>query len=174
VRNIRGNTGYAQPPHLFHNLGGGKFQDVAAASGGDFAIPRVGRGLAFGDFDRDGHVDLLLTTNNGPALLFRNDVRNGNRALRLQLTGVKSNRDAVGAVVRIDHNGATQMRTVRAGSSYLSQSELALTFGTEKADRIDRLTVEWPSGGTQEFKNIPTGKAYQLTETKDVREIFNF
>ncbi len=166
VRNIRGNVGYAQPPHLFLNLGNGKFQDVVATSGADFAAPRVGRGLAFADFDGDGDVDLLLTTNNGPAHLFRNDLNSGNRFLRLHLTGTKSNRDAIGAVVRIYHGGETQMRTLRAGSSYLSQSELPLTFGVGKADRIDRLTVEWPSGGTQEFKNISTAKAYQLHENE--------
>ncbi len=166
VRNIRGNVGYAQPPHLFLNIGKGKFQDVVSTSGGDFAAPRVGRGLAFADFDRDGDVDLLLTTNNGPAYLFRNDLENGNRFLRLHLTGTKSNRDAIGAVVRIYHGGETQMRTVRAGSSYLSQSELPLTFGVGKADRIDRLTVEWPSGASQEFKNILIAKAYELPENE--------
>ena len=166
VRNIRGNVGYAQPPHLFLNLGKGKFQDVVNTNGGDFAAPRVGRGLAFADFDRDGDVDLLLTTNNGPAYLFRNDLHSGNRALRLHLTGTKSNRDAIGAVVRIYHGGETQMRTVRGGSSYLSQSELPLTFGVGKSDRIDRLAVEWPSGTTQEFKNVSTAKAYELHENE--------
>jgi hypothetical protein len=166
VRNIRGNVGYAQPPHLFLNLGNGKFQDVASSNGGDFAAPRVGRGLAFADFDRDGDVDILLTTNNGPGYLFRNDLNNGNRFLRLHLTGTKSNRDAVGAVVRIYLGGEMQMRTVRAGSSYLSQSELSLTFGVGKADRIDRLTVEWPGGSAQEFKNILTAKAYELHENE--------
>jgi hypothetical protein len=166
VRNIRGNVGYAQPPHLFLNLGNGKFQDVVSTNGGDFAAPRVGRGLAFADFDRDGDLDLLLTTNNGPAYLFRNDLHSGNRALRLHLTGTKSNRDASGAVVRIYHGGETQMRTIRGGSSYLSQSELPLTFGVGKSDRVDRLTVEWPSGTTQEFKNVSTGKAYELHENE--------
>ena len=166
VRNIRGNVGYAQPPHLFLNLGNGKFQDVVNTNGGDFAKPRVGRGLAFADFDRDGDVDLLLTTNNGPAYLFRNDLHSRNRALRLHLTGTKSNRDAIGAVVRIYHGGETQMRTVRGGSSYLSQSEWPLTFGVGKSDRVDRLAVEWPSGTTQEFKNISTAKAYELHENE--------
>ena len=166
VRNIRGNVGYAQPPHLFLNLGNGKFQDVVDTNGGDFAAPRVGRGLAFADFDRDGDVDLLLTTNNGPAYLYRNDLHSGNRALRLHLTGTKSNRDAIGAVVRIYHDGETQMRTIRGGSSYLSQTELPLTFGVGKSDRVDRLAVEWPSGTTQEFKNVSTGKAYELHENE--------
>jgi enediyne biosynthesis protein E4 len=166
VRNIRGNVGYAQPPHLFLNLGNGKFQDVVNTNGGDLAAPRVGRGLAFADFDRDGDVDLLLTTNNGPAYLFRNDLHSRNRALRLHLTGTKSNRDAIGAVVRIYHGGETQMRTVRGGSSYLSQSEWPLTFGVGKSDRVDRLAVEWPSGTTQEFKNVATAKAYELHENE--------
>ena len=166
VRNIRGNVGYAQPPHLFLNLGNGKFQDVVNTNGGDFAAPRVGRGLAFADFDRDGDVDLLLTTNNGPAYLFRNDLHSGSRALRLHLAGIKSNRDAIGAVVRIYHGGETQTRTVRGGSSYLSQSELPLTFGVGKSDRVDRLAVEWPSGTTQEFKNVATAKAYELHENE--------
>ncbi len=160
VRNIRGNVGYAQPPHLFLNLGNGKFQDVVNTNGGDFSAPRVGRGL------RDGDVDLLLTTNNGPAYLVRNDLQSGNRALRLHLTGSKSNRDAIGAVVRIYHGGETRMRTVRGGSSYLSQSELPLTFGVGKSDRVDRLAVEWPSGTTQEFKNVSTAKAYELHENE--------
>jgi len=174
VRNIHGNVGYAQPPHLFQNLGNGKFQDVAGTFGGDFSAPRVGRGLAFADFDRDGDVDLLLTTNNGPASLFRNDVRSGNLALRLRLIGFQSNRDAVGAVVRIYHGGQSQMRTVRGGSSYLSQSELPLTFGVGKADRIDRLTVEWPSGANQEFRNILAGHAYELSENKGLSEPSKF
>jgi hypothetical protein len=174
VRNIRGNVGYAQPPHLFQNLGGGKFHDVAATNGGDFAAPRVGRGLAFGDFDRDGDVDFLLTTNNGPAYLFRNDVKTGNRALRVRLLGAKSNRDGIGAVVRVTSGGVTQMRTVRSGSSYLSQSELPLTFGLGKADRVDRLTIEWPSGATQEFKNLPAQKALEITETKGLSEDYKF
>ena len=174
VRNIRGNVGYAQPPHLFLNLGNGKFQDVATGSGPDFGLPRVGRGLAFGDFDRDGDVDVLLTTNNGPAYLFRNDVQSGNHCLRLHLTGSKSNRDAIGAVVRIFQDGTSQMRVVRTGSSYLSQSERALTFGVGRADQVDRITVEWPSGATQEFAKITAKTAHQIHENKGLSDILGF
>src|SRR5207342_1199 len=132
VRNIRGNVGYAQPPHLFLNQGNGTFRDAAAEAGREFAQPRVGRGLACGDFDRDGDVDLLMTTNNGPAVLFRNDQAAGNRSVRLRLIGTQSNRDAIGATVRIYHGGTSQSRVVRSGSSYLSQSELPVTFGVGK------------------------------------------
>jgi hypothetical protein len=157
VRNISGNHGYAQPPHLFLNDGRGNFHDIAAQTGGAFAAPKVGRGLAYGDFDRDGDLDLLVTTNHGPAYLYRNDLANGNRSLRLELQGVKSNRDAIGAVVRVTTPDGAQLRMVKTGSSYLSQSELTLTFGLGRRDRADRITIEWPSGATQEFRAIAAG-----------------
>jgi len=174
VRNIRGNVGYAQAPQLFVNSGAGKFRDVAAEAGNDFAKAKVGRGLAFADFDRDGDLDLLMTTNNGPAYLYRNDQSAGHRAVRFHLQGTKSNRDAIGATVRLYSGSETQARTVRGGSSYLSQSELPVTFGLGGRDRMERVVVDWPSGGTQEFKNLATGKAYQLTESKELTEIYGF
>ena len=170
VRNIRGNTGYAQAPQLFLNQilnqGEARFRDVAGEVGGGFDQPRVGRGLAYGDFDRDGDLDILLTTNNGPAFLYRNDQTAGNRSIRFRLEGTKSNRDAVGAVVKIFYNGQVQSRTVRGGSSYLSQSELPVTFGVGKRDQIDRATIDWPSGRNEEFKNLGAGTTYQCIETK--------
>jgi hypothetical protein len=167
VRNIHGNIGYAQPPHLFLNQGG-KFQDVAPDANGGFAQPKVGRGLAYGDFDRDGDLDVLLTTNSGPAYLYRNDQLAGNRSIRFHLIGTKSNRDAIGAVVRIFHGGITQSQMVKTGSSYLSQSELPLTFGLAQGDKIDRVQIEWPSGAQEELKNLRASKTYQCTENKGV------
>jgi hypothetical protein len=168
VRNITGNTGYAQAPHLFLNQGGGTFRDVAAGAGGGFVQPRVARGLAYADFDRDGDLDLLITTNDGPPVLFRNDQTAGRRSLRFRLQGVKSNRDAIGATVRIDHGGTSQMRMVKSGSSYLSQSELPVTFGVGTRDRIDRVVIAWPSGATEEFKNLASGKAYVVVEGRGI------
>jgi hypothetical protein len=168
VRNIRGNIGHAQPPHLFLNQGGGVFRDVAADVGPSFSQPRVGRGLACGDFDRDGDVDLLMTTNNGPAVLFRNEVRPGNRSLRLRLVGTMSNRDGIGASVRVFHGGVSQSRMVKSGSSYLSQSELPLTFGVGRRDRVERVVIGWPSGRTEEFKNVDAGKFYTCVEGKGI------
>jgi enediyne biosynthesis protein E4 len=168
VRNIRGNVGYAQPPQLFLNGGKGTFRDVAEEVGTDFDQPKVGRGLAYADFDRDGDLDLLLTTNNGPAHLYRNDQQTGNRSIRFRLIGTKSNRDGIGASVRVFAGGITQSRLVKGGSSYLSQSELPVTFGLEKRQAIDRLVIDWPSGRTEEYKNLAAGRCYECTEGKGV------
>ncbi len=142
VRNVNG-VGYAQPPQLFLNDGKGRFVDVAAEIGGGFSQPKVGRGLAYGDFDRDGDLDLLISTNNGPAYLYRNDLTSPgrgkdqsgkNRSIRFRLVGTRSNRDALGAVLKISHGGSSQSRVVKGGSSYLSQSELPVTFGLGRRD----------------------------------------
>src|SRR5277367_1216525 len=173
VRNVNG-VGYAQPPQLFLNNGKGNFVDVAAAVGGGFSQPKVGRGLAYGDFDRDGDLDLLITTNNGPAYLYRTDQTAGNKSIRIRLVGTKSNRDAIGASVKIYHGASnetssgttSQSRLVKGGSSYLSQSELPVTFGLGKRDKIDRVTIEWPSGKTEEYKNLTAGQTYDCVEAK--------
>jgi enediyne biosynthesis protein E4 len=173
VRNVRG-VGYAQPPQLFLNDGQARFHDVAAEVGGGFAQPKVGRGLACGDFDRDGDLDLLITTNNGPAYLYRNDQLSGNKSVRIRLIGTKSNRDAIGARVRIFHGDTSQMRMVKGGSSYLSQSELPLTIGLGKRDRIDRLVIDWPNGSTEEHKNLSPGRAYECVESKGITALAGF
>jgi hypothetical protein len=169
VRNIRGNVGYAQPPLMFLNHGNGSFRDAAAELGGGFEQPKVGRGLAYADFDRDGDLDLLLTTNNGPAYLYRNDQLAGNHSIRFRLVGTKSNRDAIGAVVRVVSTGSSQSRMVKSGSSYLSQSELPVTFGLEKRDRVEQLVIAWPSGRTEEYKNLGAGRSYECVEGKGIK-----
>jgi enediyne biosynthesis protein E4 len=168
VRNIRGNVGYAQAPQLFLNQGKGMFRDVAGEAGGGFEKSKVGRGLAYGDFDRDGDLDILLTTNNGPAFLFRNDKTAANHSIRFQLQGTKSNRDAIGANVRIFAGGQSQWRQVRGGSSYLSQSELPLTFGLGKREKVDKMVIEWPSGHTEEYRDLQSGNLYKCLESKGI------
>jgi hypothetical protein len=173
VRNANG-VGYAQPPQFFLNRGHGTFVDVATQIGGGFSQPKVGRGLAYGDFDRDGDLDLLITTNHGPAYLYRNDRTSANRSIRVRLIGTKSNRDAIGASVKIFHGSSSQSRTVKGGSSYLSQSELPVTFGVGTRDKIDRLVISWPSGATEEYKNLAAGKAYECVESKGITALPGF
>jgi enediyne biosynthesis protein E4 len=168
VRNIRGNVGYAQAPQLFLNNRKQQFRDVASELGETFQQPKVGRGLAVGDFDGDGDADLLLTTNQGPAYLYRNDQLAGNKSIRFRLTGTQSNRDAIGATVRIYQDGLSQSRVVKSGSSYLSQSELPVTFGVGRADQIARIVVQWPNGRTEEHKNLRSGRSYECIEGKGV------
>jgi hypothetical protein len=170
VRSARANTSYEQPPHLFLNGGSEGFRDVAAEVGTDFARPKVGRGAAFGDFDNDGDLDVLITTNQGPAHLYRNDQLAGNRSIRVRLVGTKSNRDAIGAAVRLYRGSESSSRMVKSGSSYLSQSELPLTFGMGTRDVAERLVIRWPSGLTEEHKNLRAGRRYECVEGTGIRE----
>ena len=178
VRSIRGNVGYAQPPQLFLNnfISQGKrtFRDVTSEVGDAFGQPKVGRGLAYGDFDRDGDLDILITSNNGPAYLYRNDQLAANKSIRFRLVGKQSNRDAIGAAVRIYHEGTMQSRLVKSGSSYLSQSELAVTFGVGKRDKIERVVIQWPNGRTEEYKNLAVGKLFECVESEGIKPATGF
>ena len=145
-------------------MGKGKFTDVSSSAGTDFLRPIVARGAAYADFDHDGDLDVLISTNHGPAYLYRNDGGNKNNWLAVKLEGTKSNRSAVGAVVRIESAGGRQWQTVHSGSSYCSQSDLTLTFGLGADVAVTRLTVEWPSGGKQILENI---KARQILNIKE-------
>ena len=174
VRSIRRDVDYAQRPHLFINQGSAGFRDAAAETGSDFASPKIARGLACGDFDRDGDIDLLITANGGRPSLYRCDQLNRKHSIRLRLAGTRSNRDAIGARVRLFHQGVTQSRMVKSGSSYLSQSELPLTFGLGMHDRAERIVIDWPSGSTEDFKNVAAGQAYECVEGKGVRGLGTF
>ena len=123
---------YAQPAGVYRNIGNRKFEDVSAKLGRAIQKPVVGRGIAYADFDNDGDLDLVITANNGPARLLRNDNANQNDVLRVKLIGTKSNRDAIGAKVTLTTSTGSLARMVKGGSSYLSQSELPLTFGLGK------------------------------------------
>jgi hypothetical protein len=168
ISKVQARVTYAEAPHLFRNQGGGQFRDVAPSMGGSFAQPKVGRGAAFADIDGDGDPDVLITSNSGPAFLYRNDVANGHRAIRLTLRGTRSNRDAIGARVRVFAGDQKYWRMVKTGSSYLSQSELPLTFGLGPRTRAERVVVEWPSGAKEELTNLAAGQAYEVTEGKGV------
>jgi hypothetical protein len=168
IERIQKRIKYRQPPHLFRNLGNGKFEEATAAAGAGFATPRVARGAAYADIDNDGDLDLLITTNGGPALLFRNDGGNRNHALRVKLRGTSSNRDGIGAVVRLEYDGEKQWQMLRSGSSYLSQSELVLTFGLGQKSKVKSVQVEWPSGKIDKLTNIAADQIITVEEGKGI------
>ena len=169
IERVQPNVKYAMPPHLFRNLGRGNFQEVTKSLGKSFSTPRVGRGAAYGDIDNTGRLDLLLSTNGGPAYLFLNEATGGaaaNKSLRVKLVGTKSNHDGIGAIVKLTSNGVTQSQMLRSGSSYLSASELVLTFGLGQSDKVDSLEVRWPSGQTDKLSNVTAGQTITVTESK--------
>jgi hypothetical protein len=159
---------YQEPPLLFRNLGAKKFENVSAKVGEQFSKPLVARGAIYGDYDHDGDLDVLLTSNGGPAHLFRNDGGNRNHWISIRTAGTKSNRDGIGTVVRIESASGKQWNTVRSGSSYASQSDLALTFGLGLDSVVKSVQVEWPSGTKQTFSNIPANQFITIDETKGV------
>ncbi|MBI2821618.1 MAG: CRTAC1 family protein [Acidobacteria bacterium] len=165
INKVQKRVTYAQPPHLFWNRTRKQFTDVAAQAGPEFAKPKVARGAAYGDFDRDGDLDVLLTTNNGPAYLFENRAQ-GNHWISIQTTGVRSNRDGIGTLVKVTAGGRTQQQVVHTGSSYCSQSQLPLVFGLGQFDRVERIELYWPSGTKQEFKGVAAGAFYRADEEK--------
>ena len=168
IERIQKRIAFRQPPHLFRNLGNGKFEEITASAGAAFNAPRVARGAAYADIDNDGDLDLLVTTNGGPALLFRNDGGNRNHALRVKLHGTSSNRDGIGAVVNIEYAGEKQWQMLRSGSSYLSQSELVLTFGLGDKTTVTAARIEWPSGKTDQLANVAADQTITVEEGKGI------
>jgi hypothetical protein len=163
------NLEYAEPPLLFHNANG-KYQDTSNSVGPDFTRPMVGRGAAYADFDRDGDLDIVINANNGPAVLFRNDGGNKNNWISVGLVGRKSNRSGLDAVVRIESASGKQWQTVHSGSSYASQSDLALTFGLKQDRTVTRLAVDWPGGKTQQLTNVAANQSVTIDEVSGLTQ----
>jgi hypothetical protein len=171
IQRVQPNVKYAMPPHLFRNVGKGNFQEVTKSLGAAFNSPRVGRGAAYGDINNDGRLDLLLSTNGGPAYLFLNEASAGaaaNKSLRVKLVGAKSNRDGIGTVVKLSSGGETQSQMLRSGSSYLSSSELVLTFGLAQKENADSIEIRWPSGQIEKLSAVPAGQTITVTEGKGI------
>jgi len=168
---VQPNVKYAQAPHVFHNKGKKKFEEVTAKLGKAMQRAIVGRGAAYGDFDNDGDLDLLITSNNGQARLLRNDNGNQNDLLKVKLVGTRANRDGIGATVTVKTSkGTKQEQMVRTGSSYASQSELPLVFGLGTPDPTLTLTVDvsWPGGQKDSVSNIKPNQAIVILEGKGV------
>ena len=167
IEKVQKRVSYAEPPHVFRNLGGGKFVETTQSLGSAFASPRVGRGAAYADIDNDGALDVLMTTNGGRAYLFHNE-GGTNRSLRIKLQGTKSNRDGIGAAITVVSGGDKQTKMVRSGSSYLSQSELVATFGLGQKTKADSIEIQWPSGQTDKLSNVNAGQTVTVQEGKGV------
>ncbi len=165
IESVQKRVSYAEPPHLFRNLGNGKFEEVTTKVGAALAAPKVARGAAYADINNDGALDVLLMTNGGPAHLYLNQ-GGTNQSLRIKLVGTKSNRDGIGAVVRVSAGSDKQWLTMKTGSSYLSQSELVLTFGMGSKARADSIEVDWPSGQVDKLSNMATGQTVTIQEAK--------
>jgi len=172
-------THYKQINMLFHNETGKRFTVATDSSGIAALTPRAGRGAAFADLDNDGFVDIVVANNGDPPTLLHNDGSIGNHFVNFRLVGrvselvltnpdaKKSNRDAMGARIRITAGGISQIREIADGGSYLSQSDLRANFGLGKSETIDLVEITWPSGAKQSFRNVPAGKFYLITEGSD-------
>jgi enediyne biosynthesis protein E4 len=168
INRVQPKVQYRQAPLLFRNLGQRRFENVATGMGPEFNRPVVARGAAYADYDRDGDLDLVISTNNGPAYLFRNDGGNQSHWLNIRLIGARSNRSGIGAVVRVESASGKQWNMVRSGSSYCSQSDLALTFGLGADVKAARLEVEWPSGVKQQFTDLAANQFLKVQEDRGI------
>jgi hypothetical protein len=159
-------TTYAQSNQLFRNNGGDRFTEVSLSSGQGLLSKKVGRGAAFADYDNDGDTDIFIVNNNQRATLLRNDGGNRNHWLMVKTVGTKSNRDGIGARVKVAAGQLAQTAEVRSGSSYLSQNDSRLLFGLGSQAKVDQVEIRWPSGVVEIFRNVAANQLLTLTEQK--------
>jgi hypothetical protein len=163
IDRIKPNIHYRQPMLLAHNTGT-SFVDVSSISGELFKDGWVGRGMAIGDLDNDGRVDAVVSTNGGPAHILHNETSTGNHWLSLHLTGHKSNRDAIGAIVKLTSACGSQWAIVTTSGSYLSASDPRVHFGLGKVDTAAAIEIRWPSGIVQTLRNVQVDRQIQVDE----------
>ncbi len=156
--------GYKQPRLLHRNNRDSTFSEISAEFGAVLTENRVCRGVAFGDVDNDGDVDLLIADLDGPPQLLRNDGANANNSILIKTIGVKSNRSGIGARVTVVSGDLTQTDQVRSGDSYISQSDLRLHFGLEKRSKVDSIQVRWPSGAVDKLSNVGVNRIITIKE----------
>lgn len=151
--------------NLFHrNNRDGTFTEIAEQLGPAFQEKRVGRGVAFGDLDNDGDVDIVINNLDGAPQVLRNEGGNGNNSVLIKLVGVKSNRDGIGARIKIVSGDLSQIDEVRSGDSYISQSDLRLHYGFEKRTKIDLIEVRWPSGNVDKIEDAKMNRIVTIKE----------
>ena len=168
IANRKLHLAYKEPKVLYRNLGNGRFEDVSAKAGPGIRADNLGRGCAFGDFDNDGDVDVIVNNLDGPPSLLRNDGGNRNNWIMIKCVGTRSNRSAIGTRVKVKIGEHTQIDEVMSGSSYYSQSDFRLHFGLGRAAKADSIELAWPSGLKESFQNLPANHLFVLQETKGV------
>ncbi len=158
------DTPYLEPKILYKNLRNGRFEDVSAKSGPGIMAPSPARGMALGDIDNDGDLDIAINNINANAELLRNDGGSGNHALMIRTIGTKSNRSGLGARIRVVAGGEEQIDEVRSGASYISQNDLRVHFGLGKATKADLVEIKWPSGVVDTLRNVEAGQVIHVEE----------
>jgi hypothetical protein len=164
IGRVQPKIAFKQPPLLFRNDGRGRFENRTASQPEAFRRPIVARGAAYADFDRDGDLDLVISSNHGPAFLYRNEGGSANRWISVRLRGRSSNRSALGAFVRVESASGKQGQMVRGGSSYCSQSDLALTFGLGRDSAVTAIEIDWPSGKKQRLTSVAVNQHHVIEE----------
>lgn len=164
----KGEESYRNPRLVYRNLGNGRFEDVGAMAGPGVAQKMSSRGAAFGDFDNDGDLDVVIMNMGEAPSLLRNDLKSGNHWIKVKLQGTKSNRNAIGATVTIRTAAGSQTEAVLSQSSYISQNEMRLHFGLGKQSRVDQFIVRWPSGTSEVFPSAPADRLVLLVEGSGV------
>jgi hypothetical protein len=149
---------------MFRNMGNGVFANISDQLGPDFQVPTVSRGAAVGDFDNDGDLDILLNNCGGPPQLLRNDGGNANRWLEILLIGTRSNRDGVGARVKLVAGDLTLYDQRKGGMSYQSAQDPRLHFGLGSRTKVDKVEIRWPSGSVTQLTDIPSGQILAIQE----------
>ncbi len=149
---------------LYHNTGDGRFEDVTSIAGPGLDLRRSGRGVAFGDIDNDGRLDILINNQNDPPTLLRNESENTNHWISIRTVGTKSNRDGIGARVTLVAGGRRQIQEVSSGGSYLSQNDPRAHFGLGSATKIDRIEIRWPSGAMDKIENASADRFLTVEE----------
>lgn len=155
---------YPQRDHLYCGNGDGTYTEVSASSGKYFSDKYVGRGTAFGDYDNDGDIDILVFNCNQSVILLRNDGGNANNWLTVKLIGTRSNRDGIGARIRLTTGREVRIAEVQSAASYLSANDLRVIFGLGGKKIVDKIEVHWPSGAKQTLNDVRANQLIKITE----------
>ncbi len=164
LERIHADTMYREPRVLYRNLGNGKFEEVSQLAGAAITTPSTGRGCAFGDYNNDGSIDVVINNQNTKASLLKVTSQNSNHWISIKLVGTRSNRSAIGARIKCVAGSLSQIDEVRSGGSYISQNDLRIHFGLGQNASVDLLEIKWPSGAVDQLRHIAANQFIRITE----------